>query len=84
MDLTIDTIVFVTVVALGGSIGALGRDALGELARVWSLTTFSTFSRDTLMLYYEGRSGLAALNVVASLLGGLAGTAIALRLGGAW
>lgn len=47
-----------------------------------SLTTFSTFSRDTIMLYYEGRPGLLGLNVGGSVVGGLVGTALALTLGG--
>jgi CrcB protein len=138
MDLVLASLV----VAVGGSIGALARYAIGELARVWSrlpgwvgilianlggcvliglfanllaagpevadapsvlagtsreallwrglliagtcgsLTTFSTFSLDTLMLFYEGRLGYLLLNVAASVAGGIAGTVLGLFSGG--
>jgi CrcB protein len=45
-------------------------------------TTFSTFSYETLRLLEDGKAGAAVLYVVASVLGGLAGVWLAVRLAG--
>ena len=44
-----------------------------------ALTTFSTFSLDTLVLWYEGRPWLAAINVLGTTVAGFFGIVVALE-----
>lgn len=71
---------------IGGIVLGLGTGLPAELhlvlltGVVGGLTTFSTFSVETVQLVLDGRGRVAALNVAANLVVGLAVTALAYRL----
>lgn len=74
--------------ALGWLYGQLGRDALGESSRhfvgvglLGALTTFSTFSVETLELIQSGAVGRAALSVGLNVGLGLGAAGLGLVLG---
>lgn len=72
--------------SLGGVVLALGADLSQEVQLVLltgvagGLTTFSTFSVETVQLVLDGRARTAALNVGVNLGAGLAVTALAYAL----
>ena len=57
---------------------ALGVGFLG------AFTTFSTFSYETVAMLRDGRAGVAALYVVASVVLGVGAAAVGYALGAAW
>lgn len=72
------TVNLVGCLLIGMTVPVFGRMSGGESVRLFfvvgvlgSFTTFSTFSLDTIALWADGRGGLALLNAVGSVLGGL-------------
>ncbi len=72
--------------ALSGVVLGLGAGLDGDLRLILltgvagGLTTFSTFSVETIQLVLDGRTRVAALNVAANLSAGLAATSITYML----
>ena len=62
---------FMAPFTLSGGLSVEVRVAIGA-GFVGGFTTYSTFNQDTLLLFMGGAVGAAALNIVVTLLGGLA------------
>ena len=75
-------------VLIGLGVALLERTSVPEASRLFfitgflgSFTTFSTYSLETVALWQSGAIGLAALNAVGSVVGGLLGVGLGMALG---